>query len=202
MSGTASNPISAYFEQQHALSGILLRLREIARAAGLSEELKWGRPTYSWNGRNVLGLSVFKDYCGIWFFQGALLSDLRGVLQNAQEGKTQAMRHWKIYDANDFHPQWVVEYVEEAVKNEKSGRRIPVQRPGECTMPAIPELLLARFDEDAVLREKFEAMSLSHRREYLEFIAGAKREATRERRVEKILPLIRFGRGLNDRYCK
>ncbi len=195
-----SNPINAYFEQQHALSRVLKKLREIALGAGLTEELKWGRPTYSWNGRNILGLSLFKEYCGIWFFQGALLSDSINVLQNAQEGKTRALRHWKIYDEGEFHPQWVAEYVKEAVQNEKSGRRIAAERPNDRSMPPIPELLLARFDEDASLREKFEGLSPSSRKEYLKYIAEAKREATRERRIEKILPMIRSGRGLHDQY--
>lgn len=91
------------------------RLRALVLACGPEESLKWGRPVYSHNGRNIVGVAVFKSYFGLWFFDGARLADKEGVLVNAQEGKTKAMRQWRMTLAKEIRPALVKAYVREAI---------------------------------------------------------------------------------------
>ena len=89
-------------------------LRAILVSCGLEESVKWGRPVYMSNGRNVVGLAAFKSYFGLWFFEGAGLKDRQGVLVNAQEGKTQSLRQWRMTRAADIRTAAIKAYVREA----------------------------------------------------------------------------------------
>lgn len=192
--------IQAYYEQSHPLQDLLEQLRGIVLYAGLEEDYKWSLPTYTWKERNIAGIALLKAHCGLWFFQGALLTDPLGVLDNAQEGKTRAMRHWKFRCYEDLDRGSVIAYLQEAVHNEELGRRIPIREQEEIALPHTPELLDKAFIDDPGAHRAFEALSRGKRREYLEYLHEAKREATRMRRLEKILPMIREGKGLHDNY--
>ena len=89
----------------------LVRLREILCSTPLTEEVKWGGPCYTWNGKNIVGIGAFKSYFGLWFHQGALLKDDKKVLINAQEGKTRALRQWRMTSSADIKPGVIKRYV-------------------------------------------------------------------------------------------
>jgi len=98
-----------------------VRLRSILLSCGLEETIKWGGPVYTADGRNVVGLAAFKSYFGLWFFNGATLSDREGVLVNAQQGKTKSMRQWRMTSAKDIRPALIKAYVREAVSLGRTG---------------------------------------------------------------------------------
>jgi uncharacterized protein YdeI (YjbR/CyaY-like superfamily) len=163
----------------------------------MEETLKWGAPAYIINKKNVVGLGAFKSYAGLWFFQGALLKDPKKLLINAQEGKTNAMRQMRFASLDDLDINVIRAYVDEAIQNQKAGMEI---KPVSKREFKIPEEMGKAFENDAGLKEKFESFSHSHRREFAEYVSEAKRPETRIRRLEKIIPMIKNTKGLNDRY--
>lgn len=172
-------------------------LRNILKAEDLVEEVKWGGPCYTHGGKNVVGLGAFKSYFGLWFHQGALLEDKAGVLTNAQEGKTKALRQWRMNAARDIKPAMIKRYVREAIGLAGEGRRIAPARDKPVVIP--PELKKA-LQRNKKAGARFKALGRGAQREYADYIAEAKREETRVRRLEKILPMIAAGAGLNDKY--
>jgi uncharacterized protein YdeI (YjbR/CyaY-like superfamily) len=169
-------------------------LRGIVTKTELEETIKWGAPVYTFQGKNILGITAFKNHFGIWFFQGALLSDKRGLLQNAQEGKTQAMRHLKFYNFEEIDEKVVNEYVLEAIENQKQGNRImPKKRP-----LIIPDELKEALSRDLELAVAFEGLGLTKQRDYAEQIDAAKREETRQNRLEKVILMIKQSIGHNE----
>ena len=173
------------------------RLREIILPMGLTEEVKWGIPCYTMKGRNVVGIGAFKSYFGLWFYEGAQLEDKNGVLVNAQEGKTRALRQWRMNAPGDIKPAIIRRYVKEAAANAAAGKRTaPTKKPAL----AVPAELDAAFSTREAAKSAFAKLRPAQRREYCEFVASAKRADTRLRRVKKIIPMIKKGIGLNDRY--
>lgn len=175
----------------------LSRLRAILLSAGLEETVKWGAPVYTFAGKNVVGLAGFKEHFGLWFFQGALLADPEGVLVNAQEGRTRAMRQLRYASAAEIDPRLVETYVAEAIELARRGKAVKARRGRPLVVPAELE---AALEESPDLRRAFEGLPLGKRREYAEHVASAKRDDTRARRLAKILPMIKAGVGLHDRY--
>lgn len=179
----------------------LILLREIMISSGMEETIKWGMPVYTVNNKNVAGFSAFKSWTGIWFFQGVFLKDPAGVLINAQEGTTKALRQWRFTSAGEImnHREVVLAYLKEAILNQKSGLEI---KPERFKALEIPEELQQAFSQNPALKDSFDSLSLSKKREYAEHVASAKREETRIQRLEKIIPMIMEGIGLNDKYKK
>lgn len=175
----------------------LRALRDILLSTGLTEEVKWGAPCYTEQGKNVVGIGGFKSYFGLWFHQGALLDDKAGVLINAQEGKTKALRQWRMHSADDIDADLIGKYVAEARALVHAGKAIKPSAPRPLELP--PELRAA-FDENREAAKEFDRLRPGLKREYAEYIATAKRDDTKQRRIEKILPMIIAGVGLNDRY--
>ncbi len=175
----------------------LTELRSILRSTPLEETVKWGAPVYTCDGKNVAGIGAFKSYFGLWFFQGALLADRKKVLINAQEGKTKALRQLRFQSIDEIDRKLIRAYVKEAVGLVKQGIEIKPSRNKPVTVPAE---LQAAFRKKGKARKSFEKMTLGKRREYAEYIASAKREETRQKRIDKILPMIESGVGLNDKY--
>jgi len=174
----------------------LCLLREIVLGTEMEEFIKWGIPVYTIGGKNVIGLGAFKSYVGIWFYQGVFLEDKAQVLINAQEGKTKAMRHWKFSSIDDIDTSLVKPYIEEAIANQKAGKEVkPQKRP-----LIIPKLLAEAMNLDRVFASSFDALSLSLKREFADYISDAKRDETKRSRLEKIKPMILKGIGLNDKY--
>lgn len=190
--------ITAYIDKKSIWKSELEKLREIVLSSGLEETIKWGAPVYMNNGKNILGLSAFKNYVGLWFFQGGTLKDTHKVLMNAQDGKTQAMRQWRFSTLEEIDEDLIKTYIKEAVKNQEEGNII---KPKKNTKPlVIHPLLQKELDSNSEFFKQFESFSLSKKREYAEHISSAKREATQISRLEKIIPMIINGVGLHDKY--
>lgn len=174
----------------------LMLLRNILLNTELKEEVKWGGPIYTLNGKNVIGMAGFKAYVGLWFHQGVFLKDEAQMLVNAGEGKTKGLRQWRFQSMNDIKPDLVLAYIKEAIENQRAGKEIKVTSKKEVAMPEE----LAEALQDANLLSAFEKMSTAAQREYKEYIGAAKRPETREKRMQKCRDLILSGEGLNDRY--
>ena len=173
-------------------------LRSVLVELPLEETIKWGAPVYVYKNKNIVGLSAFKNYCGLWFFQGVFLNDDKKVLQNAQEEKTHAMRQWRFCALNEIDVVLVKEYILEAILNSEKGKEL---KPVKNTKPLIiPTELQLALDNNEVLKECFTQFSLSKKREYANYISEAKRDTTKHKRLEKIIPVIIKRLGLNDKY--
>ena len=190
--------VTEYINNKNTWTQELNLLRSVLLEVGFEETVKWGAPVYVYKGKNIVGLSAFKNYCGLWFFQGSFLIDEQKKLVNAQEGKTQAMRQWRFFTVEDIQPDLVKQYALEAIKNSEEGKELKVKK---NTKPlSIPDELQLEFDKDERLKEAFNGFSLSKQREFSDYISEAKREATKQKRLEKIIPMILNGVGLYDKY--
>ena len=172
-------------------------LRVILKSTDLNEEIKWGGPCYTLDGRNVVGVGGFKSYFGLWFHQGALLNDEKKVLINAQEGKTRALRQWRMMSAKDIKPATIKRYLKEAMALAKEGKAIAPERGKKLVVPAV---LSKALGADKTANAAFKKLTPGKQREYADYVAEAKQDATKARRVDKILPMISAGKGLNDKY--
>lgn len=189
--------VEAYYSKNEKFKEGMALLREIALNTQLVETLKWGSPVYTVDNKNVLGIMAFKSHFGIWFFNGVFLSDPKGVLENAQEGKTKSMRHWKFSTLNDIDEVGILSYIEEAIENEKKGLKL---KPSPRKEIIIPKLLKDVLAEDNKLNEQFNTLAPYKQRVYCEHIAEAKQQKTKESRLKKIIPMISKGIGLYDKY--
>jgi uncharacterized protein YdeI (YjbR/CyaY-like superfamily) len=174
---------------------LLETFRKCMLDCGLKEEIKWGAPTYTHHG-NVAGFSAFKNHCGIWFFEGAILKDKAKVLLNAQKGKTQALRQWRFVEGDSVDEKLMKEYISEAALNMEKG----VKTRKKNVEVVLPDLLKHALDSEPETMKLFHSLAPSKRRDYAEHISGAKQEATQLRRLEKSMRLIREGKGLHDKY--
>lgn len=191
-----NSSVDEYIETAAEWRQGLRKLRKILLASGLEETVKWGGPCYTRDGKNVVGLGAFKSYFGLWFHQGAQLPDPHNVLINAQEGKTKAQRQWRFTD-EEIDVDAVTSYVEAAIGVQDRGELITPKRGRPIE---IPSELGHVLDGDPGLKKAFDKLSPGKRREYADHVAEAKRADTKARRVEKILPMIRSGAGLHDKY--
>lgn len=174
-------------------------LRNLISKTELKETMKWERPVYTIAGKNVVGLGGFKQHFGIWFFSGALLNDPNGALHNAQEGKTKAMRQLRFESFEDIDDRIVKDFLHQAIENQKAGKEVKISPNKEADIP--PKLEKA-FAGDEDLKSHFNELTPGRQREYAQYIAEAKQEATKKRRLDKIIPMIKNGIGLNDKYQK
>lgn len=194
----AVKSVDEYIERFPKWEEQLTQLRQMLLSTGLEETLKWGAPAYMINGKNVVGMSGFKNHYGLWFFQGALLKENTALLVNAQEEKTKAMRQMRFEESDEPDTETIRKYVLEAIQNQREGKEIKADR-SEKTLD-MPADLAAALTNDTALRESFEKLTPGKQREYASHISEAKREATRLARLEKILPMIKEGKGLYDKY--
>ncbi len=181
----------------HAWHDELTRLRSIVLACGLTEELKWKVPCYTSEGRNVVLISAFKEYCALSFFKGALLKDPKGILslpgENSQAGRL--VRFTSIREIAALEPT-LKAYIQEAVAIEKAGLKVPLKSITERT---IPEELQRKLDELPALKAAFNALTPGRQRGYLLHFSAPKQSQTREARVEKCIPQILEGKGMQDK---
>ena len=171
-------------------------LKSIIVKTELVETTKWGGIVYVLNGKNVLGIGGFKNYFTIWFFNGVLLQDKKNTLVNAQEGVTKSLRQWRFSSKEEVNEASVLDYIHEAITNEKEGKNSKPQK----KEPIVFELLQKELDADTNLADAFLKFSPYKQYEFLEYIETAKREETKRSRIEKIRPLIIEYIGLNDKY--
>jgi uncharacterized protein YdeI (YjbR/CyaY-like superfamily) len=171
-------------------------LKSIIAKTELIETSKWGGCVYVLDNKNVVGIGGFKNYFTIWFFNGVFLKDETKVLVNAQEGVTKSLRQWRFTSKDDVNESLVLEYIQEAIENEKRGIKI---RKAEVTIE-MPEIFQKELELNKNLKEAFLKFSPYKQKEFLEYIALAKREETKRSRIEKIKPMILENIGLNDKY--
>jgi uncharacterized protein YdeI (YjbR/CyaY-like superfamily) len=191
------NNVEEYISRNPDWHEELSQLRLIFLTMEMEETIKWGMPTYTVNGKNVAGLGAFKSYVGIWFHNGALLQDKNKKLINAQEGKTSGLRQMRFSSTEDIVPLMIIEYINEAVENQRAGKEIKANRDKELI---IPQQLVDKLHVDQSFSQNFKKLSKSKQREYAEYISEAKREETKRNRMEKIIPMINAEMGMNDRY--
>lgn len=172
-------------------------LRSLCLDCGLTEELKWGCPCYTFDNRNIVLIHGFKDYCALLFFNGALLQDSAGILIQ-QSQNVQAARQARFTSARDILQLEPVlkAYIFEAIEVEKAGLKVTFKKVSDY---AVPEELQQKFGEMPALKTAFEALTPGRQRAYLLHFAAPKQSKTREARIEKCLPQILDGKGLNDR---
>jgi uncharacterized protein YdeI (YjbR/CyaY-like superfamily) len=176
-------------------------LRKLISSTELVETVKWGMPVYTLNNKNIVGFSAFKSWTGLWFYQGVFLKDPERRLISAQEGTTKGLRQMRFSSLNEIEEarEIILAYLEEAIQNQKKGKVIKPERNKKLE---IPEELQEVFSRDPALKEAFEALSLTNKRDFAEHVGSAKREETRKQRLEKVIPMILEGIGLNDKYKK
>lgn len=170
-------------------------LRKICLGCDLAEELKWGKPCYTFRGSNVVIIQGFKEYCALMFCKGALLKDPKGILSRIGE-HTQAARQARFTDAKEIIAKQSVlrAYINEAIEGEKAGLKVAYRKSPE----PIPEELQYKLDHHPALKAAFGALTPGRQRHYILFFSSAKQSKTREARIVKHMPRILEGKGLND----
>jgi len=171
------------------------KFRQIALDCGLTEELKWGKPCFTFRKKNVAIVIPLKESCAFSFFKGALLKDPKHILQRI--GEAQAGRWIKFTSPKEISARSTTlrSYIKEAVQIEKSGRKVPLKKISEYR---IPEELQARLDAAPNVKAAFEALTPGRRKSYLFHVSGAKQAKTRAARAERCVPMILSGRGFNE----
>lgn len=174
----------------------LKTLREIVLECGLTEELKWGVPCYTFEGNNIAIVSAFKEYCSISFFKGVLLKDTDGILSRQGEN-SQAGRLVKFTDLRQIleKASTLKEYIAEAIEIEKAGLKVEYKDVSEYEMP---EELQNKLSENETFKNAFNALTPGRQKGYILYFSQPKQSKTRESRIEKCLPRIFVGKGLND----
>lgn len=177
----------------------LQMLKNIIRKTPLTETIKWGVETYTYKGKKVLGILGFKNHFTLWFYNGVFLKDPLQKLINAQEGKTRALRQWRFSSEEEIIEEEILTYISEAIKNEEEGR---VWQPETSEQMKIPQAFMALFKTQPEVKQAFDNLTKYKRKEFIEYIEEAKRETTKQTRLQKIIPMILNGTGLNDKYKK
>lgn len=180
----------------HRWQTTLVALRKLVRSMGLEEHVKWGSPCYALDGKNVVMVSAFKEYCALQFFEGAALADPDGCLESAG-ASSRHVRFLKFRSAADVKARTALAkgFVEQAMARVRAGEKWTPPPPSE----PVPDELQARLAVDAALRRAFDALTPGRRRSHILHIGGAKQSETRARRVERCAPEILAGRGFNER---
>ncbi|WP_294298440.1 YdeI family protein [uncultured Chryseobacterium sp.] len=172
------------------------KLRTLALSTQLTEEIKWGCPCYTYNGKNIFLIHGFKEYCALLFFKGALLKDPENILVQQTENVQSArqIRFLNIQHIIDLEDT-VRNYIFQAVEVEESGTRVEMK---QTKAFEIPEEFRQKLDTDFELKSAFEALTPGRQRAYLLYFSSAKQSKTRESRIEKCIPQILSGKALND----
>ncbi len=174
----------------------LEQLRMIVLDCGLTEELKWGVPCYMFGDNNIVLIHVFKEYCALLFFKGALLHDAQDILvqQTKNVQSARQIRFTNVYEIAKLK-RVLKAYIYEAIEVEKAGLKVDLKK--TASYP-IPEEFQKKLDNSATLKKAFYALTPGRQRAYLLHFAAAKQSTTRQARVEKYMPQIIKGKGLND----
>lgn len=188
--------VDAYFSKAKKWQEESAQLRKIILDCQLTEEFKWGKPCYTFQGNNVLIIQGFKEYCALLFFKGALLQDINGILVKPGEN-TQAGRQLRFTNVQEITEMQslIKAYVDEAIQLEKAGLKVEFKKEPD----PIPEEFQNKLDESPVLNTAFYALTPGRQRAYLLYFSAPKQSKTRESRIEKCMSQILSGKGLNDR---
>jgi uncharacterized protein YdeI (YjbR/CyaY-like superfamily) len=192
-----TNPkVDFYFTKTKKWPEELAKLRTIVLACHLTEELKWGVPCYTFQKTNIVLIHVFKEYCALLFFKGALLNDPGGILIQ-QTKNVQAARQIRFTNAREIVEQETIvkSYIHEAIQVEKAGLKVSLKKTAEFMMP---EELQNKLDGSPALKRAFDGLTPGRQRGYILHFSAPKQSKTREARIEKWMPQIMKGKGLND----
>ncbi len=195
------NPkVDFYFNKAKKWQEELQKLRMIVLDCGLTEELKWGVPCYLFQKSNIVLIHVFKEYCALLFFKGALLNDPNGILiqqtKNVQAGRQ--IRFTNVREIVRMKPI-LKAYIYEAIEVEKAGLKVNFKKSTEFI---IPEEFQNKLDKIPALKTAFDALTPGRQRGYILYFSAPKQSKTREARIEKCMQQILDGKGLNDQYIR
>ena len=191
------NPkVDFYFNKAKKWQEELEQLRTIVLDCGLTEELKWGVPCYTFEKRNIVLIHGFKEYCALLFFKGALLNDANGLLIQQTEN-VQAARQIRFTSVRGIVKMKPIlkAYIYEAIEVEKAGLKVKLKKAAEFK---IPEEFQKKLDKIPALKTAFKALTPGRQKGYIFYFSQPKQSKTRESRVEKCMPQILNGKGLND----
>lgn len=193
---TMSPKVDDYLRKEKKWREELEKLRTIVLDCHLTEEFKWGKPCYSYEGKNIVLIHGFKEYCALLFFNGALLKDPKGILVR-QTVNVQAGRQVRFTNVQEIAGMAAVlkDYIHEAVEAEKAGLEVALKKNTDFV---IPDELQHRFDKIPALETAFKALTPGRQRAYLLYFSEPKQSKTREARVEKYTQPILDGKGLHD----
>ena len=191
------NPkVNFYFEKEERWQTEIKQLRVIALSCGLNEDLKWGCPCYTYDKSNIVLIHVFKEYCAFLFFKGALLKDPDGILiQQTENVQSPRQARFTSTEQVTEREATLKAYIFEAIDIEKSGLKLALKKTADY---AVAEEFQTKLDAMPALKQAFEALTPGRQKGYLLHFASAKQAKTREARVEKSIPLILTGKGLDD----
>jgi len=171
----------------------------VEQKTSLEHTIKWGGDVYTYNDKNIIGLSGFKSYFGIWFFNGIFINDHQNIFINTQEEKTNAMLQSRMTSKEDIDEKTLLDYIAQAIKNEEAGIK---WTPKKSEKKEISGLLAEVLKTDKEFQKHFTDLTPGKQKEYIEHINSAKRIETQQVRINKIKPMILEGKGLNDKYKK
>ena len=187
--------VDAFLSRAKAWKGEMQKLRTILLGCGLEEDLKWGKPCFSFQGTNVAIIQPFKAHCSLMFFKGVLLKDTHDRLRSQGENTQSAMRLEFTSEA-EISVALVKSYVKQAIALEKAGAKVDFKAKRELDLP---EELTTVLNKNRNLARAFGALTPGRQRAYVLHFAGAKQSQTRTARIEKCIPRILAGLGINDR---
>ena len=191
------NPaVNWFFEKQNKWQDAYSELRELVLDCGLTEELKWGCPCYTQQKSNIVLIHGFKNYCALLFMQGALLKDPKKILVQ-QTKNVQSARQLRFSSVEEIlkNKTTIKTYIKEAIANDQAGLKMEMKATTEFEMPSEFKTALAEMPE---LKTAFDKLTPGRQRSYLLYFSSAKQAKTRMERVEKYIPKILDGKGLDD----
>jgi uncharacterized protein YdeI (YjbR/CyaY-like superfamily) len=191
------NPkVDFYFNKAEKWQEEVEKMRAIALGCGLNEELKWGCPCYTFQKNNIVLIHTFKEYCAFLFFKGVLLDDAQGILVQQTEN-VQSARQIRFTDISEIVEQAPIlkAYIYEAIEVEKAGWKVEFKKAAEFT---VAEEFQYKLDRIPSLKTAFEELTPGRQKGYLLYFSAAKQSKTRQERVEKYIPKILDGNGLDD----
>lgn len=193
---TMNPKVAFFFDKDSQWQEEYDKLRDIILDCGLTEELKWGQPCYTLQNSNIVLIHGFKEYCALLFFKGALMSDPNGILIQQTEN-VQSARQVRFTNAKEIGKLESVlkTYVYEAMEVERAGLKVQLKKTSDF---AVPEEFQKKLNKMTRLKTAFEALTPGRQRAYLFYFSSAKQAKTREARIEKYVPKILKGMGLDD----
>jgi uncharacterized protein YdeI (YjbR/CyaY-like superfamily) len=191
------NPkVDGYLRKLKKWQEEMTKLRRIILDCHLTEELKWGHPCYTLQKNNIVLIHGFKEYCALLFFKGALLTDAKGILVQQTEN-VQAARQIRFTNVREIVKMEPIlkAYIREAIQVEKAGLKVKYKKTSEFN---VPDEFQKRLDETPEFKAAFHALTPGRQRAYVLYFSAAKQSKTRESRIEKCMPQILNGKGLDD----
>ena len=197
MTKIETNPrVDFYFNKSGTWQKEVNLLRKFVLDCGLTEELKWGTPCYTFEKANIVLIHEFKEYCALLFFKGALLNDANGILIQ-QTKNVQSARQIRFTNAKEIGrmEKALKAYIYEAIEVEKAGLKVKLKKTSEYS---VPEEFQHQLKKNAALKKAFYALTPGRQRAYILYFSAPKQTKTRESRIEKSIPQILKGKGIND----